>query len=71
MPNALVPICSFGLVAHNLLDRRACVADGAVGVEDRDDIGAVLYQGAEALLALYDYSLDLLTLGDVLIWETK
>ena len=53
-------------VAHHLLDRRACVADGAVGFEDRDDIGAVLYQGAEALLALYDYSLDLLTLGDVL-----
>ena len=60
------PYLLFGPVAHHLLDCRACVADGAVGVEDRDDIGTVLYQGAEALLALYDYSLDLLTLGDVL-----
>src|SRR5688572_10585629 len=57
------PYLLFGPVSHHLLDCRACVADGAVGVEDRDDIGTVLYQGAEALLALYDYYLALLTLG--------
>src|SRR5688500_399264 len=60
------PYLLFSLVAHYLRDCRACVADGAVGVEDRDDIGIVLYQRAEALLALYDYFLDFLTLGDVL-----
>src|SRR5215203_346762 len=56
----------FRPVARHPLDCRAYVANGAVGLEDRDDIGAVLYQRAEALLALYDYSLDLLAFAHVL-----
>src|SRR5215217_381251 len=56
----------FRLVASYPLDCRAYVVDRAVGLEDRDDIGAVLYQRAEALLALFDTFLDLLALGDVL-----
>src|SRR5215216_2473772 len=56
----------FRLVASYPLDCRAYVVDGTVGLEDRDDIGAVLYQRAEALLALYDTFLDLLALGYVL-----
>src|SRR5919107_5164165 len=60
------PYLLFRPVARHPLDCRAYVADGAVGIENRDDIGTVLYQRAEALLALYDYFLDFLTLGDVL-----
>src|SRR5215204_6065030 len=60
------PYLLFRLKARHPLDCRAYVVDGAVGVEDRDDIGAVLYQRAEALLALYDTFLDLLALGYVL-----
>src|SRR5215208_6415772 len=60
------PYLLFRLVARHPLDCWAYVVDGAVGVEDRDDIGAVLYQRAEALLALYDTFLELLALGDVL-----
>src|SRR5215203_577835 len=56
----------FRPVARHPLDCRAYVANGAIGLEDRDDIGAVLYQRAEALLALYDYSLDLLAFAHVL-----
>src|SRR5918998_6086873 len=52
------PYLLFRLVAYHPLDRRAHVADGAVGVEDRDDVRSMLYQRAEALLAL-------LALGDV------
>src|SRR3712207_4748614 len=59
------PYLLFGLVARDPLDCRAYVADGAVGLENRDDIGGVLYQRAESLLALFDDFLDLLTLGDV------
>src|SRR5918997_1727890 len=60
------PYLLFRLVACHLLNCRAYVVDGAVGSEDRDDIGAVLYQRAEALLALYDYFLDLLAFAHVL-----
>src|SRR5918993_3182730 len=60
------PYLLFRPVARHPLDCRAYVVDGAVAVEDRDDIGAVLYQRAEALLTLYDYFLDLLALGDIL-----
>jgi hypothetical protein len=60
------PYSLLGLVARDPLDCRAYVLDGAFGVEDCDDIGAVLYQRAEALLTLYDYFLGLLALGDVL-----
>src|SRR5215213_6608448 len=60
------PYPLLGLVARYPLDCRAYVVDGAVGVENRDDIGAVLYQRAEALLALDDNFLDLLALGYVL-----
>src|SRR5215217_873762 len=56
----------FRLVAGYPLDCRAYVVDGAVGLENRDDIRTVLYQRAEALLALFDNHLDLLALGDVL-----
>src|SRR5215204_2619858 len=59
------PYLLLGLVAHHPLDCRAYVADGAVGLEECDDIGAVPYQGAEALLALLDDFLDLLALSDV------
>src|ERR671913_669247 len=60
------PYLLFRPVARHPLDCRAYVANGAVGLEDRDDIGAVLYQRAEALLALCDYSLDLLAFAHVL-----
>src|SRR5215216_3245196 len=60
------PYLLFRPVARHPLDCRAYVVDGAVGVEDRDDIGAVLYQRAETLLALYDTFLELLALGYVL-----
>src|SRR5215211_4333379 len=60
------PYPLFRPVACHPLDCRAYVADGAIGVEDRDDIGAVLYQRAEALLAFYDYFLGLLTFAHVL-----
>src|SRR5919112_783909 len=59
------PDLLFRLVAHYPLDGRTYVADRAVGLEDRDDVGRVLYQGAEALLTLLDYCLDLFTLGNV------
>src|SRR3954447_21949115 len=60
------PYLLFRPVARHPLDCRAYVADGAIGVEDRDDIRAVLYQSAEALLALYDYFLELLAFAYVL-----
>src|ERR671910_2959902 len=60
------PYLLFRLKARHPLDCRAYVADGAVGVEDRDDIGAVLYQRAEALLAFFDCFLDLLAFAHVL-----
>src|SRR5215211_3457875 len=59
------PYLLFRLVAHHPLDCRANVADGAVGLENCDDIGGVLYQRAKALLALFDSILELLALGDV------
>src|SRR5215216_4187228 len=59
------PYLLFRLVAHHPLDCRAYVADGAVGLENCDDIGGVLYQRAKALLALFDSILELLALGDV------
>src|SRR5215203_2643676 len=59
------PYLLFRLVAHYPLDRRTYVADRAVGLEDGDDVGGVLYQGAEPLLALLDYCLDLFALGNV------
>src|SRR5215203_2437624 len=59
------PYLLFGLVAHHPLDCGAYVADGAVSLENRDDVGGVLYQRAEALLALFDSCLGLLALGDV------
>src|SRR5215207_9774009 len=55
----------FGVVARHPLDRRADVAYGAVGVDHRDDVGGVLHQGAEALLALMKRSLGLLAFGNV------
>src|SRR5207245_6244516 len=39
-----------GPVAEHALDRRALVRDGALGVEDRDQIARVRDQGAEARL---------------------
>src|SRR5215208_1700653 len=60
------PYLLFRLVARHPLDCRAYVVDGSVGVEDCNDIGAVLYQRAETLLALLDNFLDLLALGYVL-----
>src|SRR5215216_5689919 len=59
------PYLLLGLVAHHPLDRRAYVGDGATCIEDRDDIGGVLYQGAEAFLALFYNLLNLLALGYV------
>jgi hypothetical protein len=58
------PYLLFRRVAQHPLDCRACVADGAVGLENRDDIGGVLYQRAEALFIRFDILLDLLALGD-------
>ncbi len=49
--------------AQYSLDRRALVADGAVGLEDRDDVRGVLDEGAETLLALPEFLLRLLALG--------
>src|SRR5215217_7878722 len=59
------PYLLFGPVARYPLDCWAYVADGAVGTEDRDDIGGVLHQGAEPLLALSNGVLDPLAFGDV------
>ena len=39
------------LVAQDRLDRGAHVPDRAVGLENEDDVGSVLHEGAEALLA--------------------
>src|SRR5215204_7506221 len=60
------PYLLFRPVARHPLDCRAYVVDGAFGVEDRDDIGAVLYQRAEALFAFFDCFLDLLAFAHVL-----
>src|SRR5215216_4000518 len=60
------PYLLFRPVAGHPLDCRAYVVHGAVRVEDRDDIGAVLYQRAEALLAFFDCFLDLLAFAHVL-----
>ena len=39
------------LVAQDRLDRGAHVPDRAIGLENEDDVGSVLHEGAEALLA--------------------
>src|SRR5215210_1694735 len=54
-----------GAVTRYLLDRRADVAHGALGVDHRDHIRRVLHQGTKALLALAQLLLDLLALCDV------
>ena len=59
------PYLLLGGAARHPLDRRAYVADGAVGFEDGDGIGGVLYQRAESLLALFDGFIGLLALGDI------
>src|SRR5918994_1707353 len=59
------PYLLLGPVARYPLDCWAYVSNGAVGLEERDDVGGVLQQSAEALLALLDNFHDLLALGDI------
>src|SRR5262245_42620612 len=42
---------ALGIVAEDGVDRRAHVADRSVGLHDQDDVGRVLHQSPEALLA--------------------
>ena len=49
-PAPLVPGQFLGLEAEDALNARAHVADGAIGLEDTDDVDGVLNQGAEMVL---------------------
>src|SRR3712207_2509249 len=53
-------------VTEYALDRGALVANGAVGLENRDNVRGVLDQGAKSLLAPMQCFLGPLALGDVL-----
>src|SRR5215204_6406341 len=59
------PYPLLGPIARHSLDCRAYVPNCAVGLEECDDVGGVLKQGADALLAFFKGFLDLLALGDV------
>jgi hypothetical protein len=65
MSKTFWPTVSDGVVAHEVAQRRALVADGAVLVHDRDEVERAFREDAEARLAGLERALGLLVAGDV------